>query len=623
MSAAAAARGRAVLAIDQGTTSTRALIFDAAGHELGRTSVEHAQHFPAAGLVEHDPEEIWAAVCACVVGALAAAAMTPGDVASVGITNQRETIMVWDARSGRPLHRALVWQDQRGAPLCAALAAAHPAGVDRLRAMTGLPLVPYFSATKLAWLLGHVPGLRAAAEAGEALAGTIDSWLLWKLTGGAVHATDVTNASRTLLCDIHARPMAAWDAVLCALFGVPLRMLPTIRPSVGVFGVCAPGSPLPGVPIGGVLGDQQAALFGQACFAPGEAKNTYGTGCFLLMNTGTTAVASRHGLLTTIAYQVAADAPPVYALEGSVAIAGAVVSWLRDGLHLIPGAHAVEALARSADDAPAGDLILVPAFNGLFAPYWRADARGVLVGISAITGPAHIARAALESVALQSKDLLDAMGREALARGILTAAQWRAAALRVDGGMTANALLMQAQADFCRKDVVRPVVAETTALGAAYAAGLAVGIWASLDELRSQWREAQRWRPAMPARRALTHVRRWHDALARTVNWADAASDGEPAADAPPPTPEEIAADEAAILECTATLPPPRATAAAAAPSAAAASDGATSASAPWWHRAAATAATASPAQLAVVAAAFAIAVFCLRDALRPVARRA
>ena len=608
-------RKRAVLAIDQGTTSTRALIFDASGQELGRASVEHAQHFPSAGLVEHDADEIWEAVCTCVSGALAAASMVPGDVSSVGITNQRETILVWDARSGRPLHRALVWQDQRGAHLCAALAAAHPAGVDRLRATTGLPLVPYFSATKLSWLLENVPGLRASAVAGEALAGTIDTWLLWKLTGGAVHATDVTNASRTLLCNIHARPMAAWDADLCALFGVPLRMLPAIRPSVGVFGVCAADSPLPGVPIGGVLGDQQAALFGQACFAPGEAKNTYGTGCFLLMNTGATAVASRHGLLTTIAYQVSAESPPVYALEGSVAIAGAVVSWLRDGLHLIPGAHAVEALARSAAEGTTpGDLILVPAFNGLFAPYWRADARGVLIGLSAVTGPAEIARSALESVALQSKDLLDAMGREALARGILTAAEWRAAALRVDGGMTANTLLMQAQADFCRKDVVRPVVAETTALGAAYAAGLAVGVWSSLDELRTQWREAQRWRPSMPARRALAHVRRWHDAVARTVNWADADNDATTAVEAPPPTPEEVAADEAAILECTATLPPPR-------PSAAD-SAAATAADSPWWRLATLTIATASPAQLVVGAAAATIAAFCLRDVLRSVIAR-
>jgi glycerol kinase len=517
-----------------------------------------------------------------------------------------ETVVVWDAATGAPLHRALVWQDQRGAALCASLSAAHALGADRLRAQTGLPLVPYFTASKLAWLLEHVPGLRAAAESGAALAGTVDAWLVWKLTAGAVHATDVTNASRTLLADIHARPLAAWDAGLCALFGVPPRMLPAIRASAGGFGVCAPGSPLPGVRIGGVLGDQQAALFGQACFAPGEAKNTYGSGCLLLMNTGATAVASAHGLLTTIAYQLTADAPPVYALEGSVAIAGAVVTWLRDNLKLVPGAAAVEALARSDGDC-SGGVVFVPAFNGLFAPYWRADARGVLVGLSAVTRPAHIARAALEAVALQAKDLLDAMGREALGRGLLSPAQWRAAELRVDGGMTANGLLMQAQADFCRKTVVRPVVAETTALGAAYAAGLAAGVWASLDELRAHWRASQRWAPAMPARQALAHIRRWHAAVAKAVNWADGADNAFDAAPpAAPPTPEEVAADEAASLASSALLPPrsdERGAAAAAA--------------APWWRQAAAAAAAATPIQLAIAASAAAIAALCLRDVAR------
>jgi glycerol kinase len=532
------------------------MIFDHAGTVLGSHQLEHRQHFPRAAWVEHDPLEIWSNVEECCAQALRKAGRTVADVASVGITNQRETIMVWDKRTGAPCHPAIVWQDQRGAPLCDELAAMDATrGKDRLRDKTGLPIVPYFSASKLSWLLDNVPGLRAEAEAGNAIVGTIDTWLVWKLTGGAVHATDVTNACRTLLCNIYAEPIASWDAELCALFRVPARMLPEIRPSVHKFGTCAPASPLPCVVIGGILGDQQSALFGQTCFDVGQAKNTYGTGCFLLMNTGTTPVQSSQGLLTTIAYQTSAEAKPVYALEGSVAVGGAVVTWMRDNLKLIEGSHSVEAQARSETDS--GGLVFVPAFNGLFAPYWRSDARGLLVGLSGFTRQGHIVRAALESVALQSKDLLEAMGRDVMAssnRALMSLAQWRSADLRVDGGMTVNGLLMQFQADVCRKRVVRPGVPETTALGAAYAAGLAVGFWSSLEELRAQWKVSATWEPTMPAEQALSHVQRWHDAVSRAVNWAKA--DAEAAAAAP--TAASTAAAESAIFTSAPQLAPPK-----------------------------------------------------------------
>lgn len=508
---------RLILAIDQGTTSTRALLLDPARNAIvALRQQEITQHFPKPAYVEHDAMEIWSSVEACCRGVMESAGVNPGDIASIGITNQRETVIVWNARSGIPYHRALVWQDQRGAPLCQRVSA--DGGQDRLRPKTGLPIVPYFSASKLAWLLDNVPGLRADAESGEAIAGTVDSWLLWKLTGGAVHATDVTNACRTLLCNIHARPVAAWDEELCSLFRIPMRMLPTIQPSVHRFGVCGPESPLPGVPIGGILGDQQAALFGQTCFGVGEAKSTYGTGCFLLMNTGGAAVPSAQGLLTTIGYQLSRDAPPVYALEGSVAVGGAVVTWLRDNLRLIEGSAHVEAAARTEESS--GGVVFVPAFNGLFSPYWRPDARGVLVGLSGFTRQGHIARAALEAVALQCKDLLDAMGRDAVGAGVLTREAWRSAGIKVDGGMTVNSLLMQFQADVCRKRVVRPTIAETTALGAAYAAGLSSGVYSSLEELQRRWTAAATWEPSMPAAKALDHVTRWHSAVARAVNLA-------------------------------------------------------------------------------------------------------
>ena len=366
--------GRFVLAIDQGTTSSRCILFDHVGAVASVSQREHRQYFPRSAYVEHDASEIWENVASCVRDALASAQATVADVVAVGVTVQRETVVVWDAASGAPLHHALVWQDQRGAALCEELAAAHPAGRDRFRAATGLPLVPYFSASKLRWLLDHVPGLRARAEDGSALCGTMDAYLAWRLTGGAAHVTDVSNASRTLLMNIHT---LSWDAELCAAWGVPMRWLPAIRPSSAVLGACAAGSPLPGVPLAGMLGDQQAALFGQGCFAPGDAKNTYGTGCFLLMNTGAAPVTSQAGLLATVAYQLEGQ-PPVYALEGSVAIAGAVVSWLRDNLAIVDSPAAAEQLAGSVPDS--GDVVFVPAFNGLFAPHWHSQARGLIIG---------------------------------------------------------------------------------------------------------------------------------------------------------------------------------------------------------------------------------------------------
>lgn len=509
-----------VAAIDQGTTSSRVIIFDHSGAILGLHQLEHKQIYPAPALVEHDVEEIYRNVVTCCTNALKAAGKKPSDLASVGITNQRETIVVWDRRTGKPYHNALVWQDQRGAPLCEKLSAegARDGGQDRLRKKTGLPIVPYFSASKLTWLLENVPGLRADALAGHALAGTIDTYLVWRLTEGAVFATDVSNASRTLLCNIFSTPTASWDPELCSLFNVPMQMLPTIRPSVYKYGPCAGSSPLPGVMIGGILGDQQAALFGQTCFEKGEAKSTYGTGCFLLLNTGDAPVQSSQGLLTTIAFQLGEDSKPFFALEGSVAVGGAVVTWLRDNMKLVEGAHSVEAQARSEEDS--GGVVFVPAFNGLFAPYWRSDARGLLLGLSGFTKSAHVVRAALESVALQNKDLLDAMGRDAINSGVISGDDWRKAALRVDGGMTANGLLMQFQADVLRRRVVRPKVAETTSLGAAYAAGLAVGFWTNLEELRRQWQVEKTWDCGMSAEKALHKVERWHEAVSRAVNWA-------------------------------------------------------------------------------------------------------
>jgi glycerol kinase len=490
-------------ALDQGTTSTRFILFDRAGEIVASSQKEHEQIFPRAGWVEHDPDEIRLRVEEVIAETMAKAVARPADVAAIGITNQRETTMLWDRTSGKPVGNAVVWQDVRTADLCARLGTGL--GQDRFRAKTGLPLATYFAGPKIAWLLDNTPGLRARAEAGDLAFGTMDSWLVWNLTGGpreGLHITDVTNASRTLLMDLATLD---WDVELLAAVGVPEAVLPEIRPSVQVYGEAI--GRLAGVPIAGILGDQQAALFGQTCFAPGEAKNTYGTGCFMLMNTGLNPVPSTAGLLTTLAYQVDGQAP-IYALEGSIAMAGALVQWLRDNLGIIDTAEAIEALAGSVPDN--GGVFIVPAFNGLFAPYWRDDARGVIVGLTRYANKGHIARATLEAVAFQTKEVLDAMYIDS---GVALAA------LKVDGGMVANELLMQFQADLLDVPVVRPTVAETTALGAAYAAGLAVGFWPSFDVLRDNWSISQRWEPNMDATRRQSEYASWKKAVTRSFDW--------------------------------------------------------------------------------------------------------
>jgi len=491
-------------AIDQGTTSTRFVVFDHAGRVVAMAQRPHAQHFDQPGWVEHDAVEILVNTLAVIDKALAGADLTAADLVAVGITNQRETSVVWDRATGEPVHRAIVWQDTRTDGIIDRLAG--DAGPDRFRSTTGLPLATYFTGPKVSWLLEEVAGLRERAEAGALCAGTIDSWLLWNLTGGADggrHASDVTNASRTLLMDLGTLD---WEPALVAEMGIPESMLPEIVPSIGRLGIGT--GPLAGVPISGILGDQQAALFGQGCHAAGEAKNTYGTGCFLLMNTGTDTVPSTNGLLTTVAVQVAGQ-PATYALEGSVAMAGATVQWLRDGLGLIAGSDEIEELACSVDDN--GDVYLVPAFSGLFAPHWRSDARGVVAGLTRFTERGHLARAALESTAFQTAEVLDAM----LADSGVAISE-----LKVDGGMVVNDLLMQFQADLLGVDVVRPVVAETTALGAAYAAGLAEGFWSDLDDIRANWQEDRRWEPDMDADERQRLTIRWAQAVERTLDWA-------------------------------------------------------------------------------------------------------
>jgi glycerol kinase len=507
------AEGKLVLAIDQGTTSSRAILFDAAGRKVATAQREITQYRTTAGWAEHDASEIWASVEAVVQEVLAEARAAPADVAAVGITNQRETTVVWDRRTGEPLARAIVWMDTRAEGICEAVAR-EVGGRDGLVGRTGLPLVPYFSGPKLRWMLENVPAVRRAADEGQALFGTVDSWLVYKLTGGAVHVTDVTNASRTLLLNIDT---LAWDEELLRHFGVPRAMLPEVRSSSEEYGRCSAVAGLRGVPISGILGDQQAALFGQACFAEGDAKNTYGTGCFLLFNTGRR-VRSTHGLLTTVAYQLGAGAAPVYALEGSVAQGGSVVQWLRDKVRLFDSSRDIEPLAKSVLHEPAnGGLYLVPAFTGLFAPRWRADARGVLVGITGATSRAHIARAALESTAFQSLELIRAMEKDS----------GRACTrLRVDGGMCVNETLLQLQADLARADIVRPAELETTALGAAYVAGLAVGVWTGVDQLARQWKADRVFQPLMPADLAHTHFRGWQRAVDRSLNLATLDADG-------------------------------------------------------------------------------------------------
>ncbi|HYV14969.1 MAG TPA: glycerol kinase GlpK [Conexibacter sp.] len=490
-----------VAAIDQGTSSTRCIVFDRDGAIVGIDQREHAQHHPRAGWVEHDAVEIAARLREVIDGALAAAGVGAADVAAVGITNQRETTVLWERASGEPVHRAIVWQDVRTAELVAELGG--DAGPDRLRAITGLPLSTYFSGPKARWLLDATPGLRERAEAGEILFGTMDTFAIWQLTGGphgGVHVTDATNASRTLLMDLRTLD---WSEACLDVVGVPRALLPAIRSSSEVYGEVRCGCALDGVPIAGVLGDQQAALFGQACFTPGEAKSTYGTGSFLLVNTGTEPIASRE-LLTTVAYKLGEE-PAAYALEGSIAVTGAAVQWLRDRLGIISGAAEVEALAASVQDT--GDVYFVPAFSGLFAPRWRPDARGAIVGLTAYTSAAHLARATLEAAAWQTREVLDA-------------ADVDLPALKVDGGMTANGLLMQLQADVLGVPVVRPQVAETTALGAAYAAGLAVGVWDSLEDVRARWREARRWEPTVARAEVERRYARWRAAVERSLGWA-------------------------------------------------------------------------------------------------------
>ena len=492
-----------VLALDQGTSSSRAIVFDASGRIVSAAQREFAQHFPQPGWVEHDPQDLWDSQLATAREALAAARIGARELAALGIANQRETTLVWERATGRPIHRAIVWQDRRTEPLCARLRASGSA--DEIHARTGLVIDPYFSGTKLRWMLDAVPGAMQAARRGELAFGTVDSWLLWHLTGGRVHATDVSNASRTMLWNLRE---GRWDRVLLDALGVPPEVLPQVFASSHAFGQTDAALLGASVPVGGIAGDQQAALFGQACFRPGMAKNTYGTGCFLLMHTGRTCEPSQNGLVVTAAAQ--ADAHPEYAIEGSVFVGGAVVQWLRDGLRTIARSSDVEALAASVPDS--GGVVFVPAFTGLGAPYWKPDAQGAIVGLSRGTTAGHIARAALESIAFQSAALLGAMGREAAAAGAAPISE-----LRVDGGACANDLLMQFQADLLGIPVVRPQVTETTALGAAYLAGLQAGIWGSRDELAAQWRAERTFHPTLSRPAAQALMERWERAVGRVA----------------------------------------------------------------------------------------------------------
>ncbi len=497
---------RYVGAIDQGTTSTRFMVFDHGGNTITSAQMEHRQIYPSPGWVEHDPMEIWRNTQEVVGGALARAGLSPADLAAIGITNQRETTVVWDRRSGQPLHNALVWQDTRVDQLVADYV--RDGGPDRFRAKTGLPMASYFSALKLQWILDNVSGARAKARSGDVLFGNIDAWLMWNLTGGTkggLHITDVTNASRTQLMNLES---LQWDAELLDTLKIPGAVLPRIVPSSEIYGAAAIPALL-GTPIAGVLGDQQAALVGQACFRPGEAKNTYGTGCFLLMNTGEKPVASTAGLITTVAYQIAGQ-QACYALEGSIAITGALVQWLRDNLRIIGSSAEVESLAREADDN--GGVFFVPAFSGLYAPHWNERARGTIAGLTRYATRAHIARAALEATAYQTREVLSAMEQDS---------SIPIAELRVDGGMVGNELLMQFQSDIIDVPVVRPKITETTALGAAYAAGLAVGYWRSRDDLLSNWQVDKRWTPQMTENRRAALFGSWQKAVGRSLDWID------------------------------------------------------------------------------------------------------
>ncbi|PPF75744.1 glycerol kinase GlpK [Pseudoclavibacter sp. Z016] len=496
-----------VIAIDQGTTSSRAIVFDHSGSIVSTGQLEHEQIFPKAGWVEHDPKEIWNNTREVIGQALSKANITRHDIATIGITNQRETAVVWDKTTGEPVYNAIVWQDTRTQPIVDRLAA--EGGVERFKDTVGLPLATYFSGTKIVWILENVEGARERAEAGDLIFGTTDSWVLWNLTGGVdggVHVTDVTNASRTLFMDLET---LAWDQSILDAFGVPASMLPEIKSSSEVYGHASTQSLLREVPISGILGDQQAATFGQTAFSSGEAKNTYGTGSFLIYNTGEKIVKSENGLLTTLCYKLG-DAAPVYALEGSIAVTGSLVQWLRDNLGLINSAPEIEELASKVEDN--GGTYIVPAFSGLFAPYWRPDARGAIVGLTRFVNKNHIARAALESTAYQTRDVLEASNADS---GVPLAE------LKVDGGMVANDTLMQFQADILNTDVVRPAVTETTALGAAYAAGLAVGFWKDLDEVSANWQEDKRWTPQMPEEERERLYRNWKKAVSKTLDWVD------------------------------------------------------------------------------------------------------
>jgi glycerol kinase len=494
-------------ALDQGTTSTRAMIFDHSGKVVSVAQKEHEQIFPKPGWVEHDPQEIWARSQEVLDEALSSAGATADDIAGLGITNQRETAVVWDKSTGEPVMNAIVWQDTRTDRLVDELS--REGGQDRFRPQTGLPLATYFSGPKIRWILDNVDGARERAEAGDLLFGNMDTWCIWNLTGGTdggLHITDVTNASRTLLMDLQT---LEWDEGLASAIGVPMSMLPEIRASSEVYGEVKSGGGMQGVKIAGDLGDQQAATFGQTCFSAGEAKNTYGTGNFLLLNTGTEAVQSKSGLITTVGYKIG-DEPAIYCLEGSIAVTGSLVQWLRDNLKMINAAPEVEELAQTVEDN--GGCYIVPAFSGLFAPYWKSNARGVVAGLTRFVSAGHIARAALEATAYQSREVVEAMDADS---GV------KLESLKVDGGMVGNDLLMQFQADLLGVPVIRPQVAETTALGAAYAAGLATGFWEDVESLRQNWQEDKRWEPQMDPGKRDEYYKYWKKAVTRTFDWFD------------------------------------------------------------------------------------------------------
>ena len=496
-----------ILAIDQGTTSSRAIVFNRQGRIVSVGQKEHEQIFPRAGWVEHNPIEVWDNVRAVVAEALAKASLNQNDIHAVGITNQRETTVVWDKTTGEPVYNAIVWQDTRTGKIVEELGG--EAGQDRYKERVGLPLATYFCGPKVKWILDNVDGARERAEAGDLVMGTMDTWVLWNMTGGkdgGVHVTDVTNASRTMLMDLKTLD---WDAEIAADMTIPLSMLPEIKSSAEVYADGRPRGLLAGVPIAGILGDQQAATFGQACFEPGMAKNTYGTGCFMIMNTGEEIVPSKNGLLTTVCYKIG-DSKPIYALEGSIAVTGSLVQWLRDNLKMFSSAPEIEELAATVEDN--GGAYFVPAFSGLFAPYWRGDARGAIVGLTRFVNRGHIARAVLEATAYQTREVLDAMEADS---GV------KLAELKVDGGMTANEVLMQFQADQVGVPVVRPVVAETTALGAAYAAGIATGYWQGEQDVIDNWAEDKRWEPHADEDERARLYRNWKKAVTKTFDWVD------------------------------------------------------------------------------------------------------